>query len=719
MEHLQGIVDRITYQNAETGYTVARIRPEGRSAAPVTVVGETLSLKPGESLLLEGDWATHPQYGKQFKISSYRTVHPSTVEGIRRYLGSGLIKGVGPVTARRIVEHFGPDALDVIEEDPKRLVEVGGLGAKRAEMIVRAWQEQREIHDVMLFLQSHDVGTGHAVKIWKTYGEEAIPAIQDNPYRLSTDIWGIGFLTADRIARKLGVEPHSEKRILAGIRHVLESSADDGGHVYLPLNDLTSACAETLDVPTDLVEPGVDALRAAEDIVVEADRAYIPGLYYAEKGTATRLRQLASIQRIETGDVAREIEAIERRIEVTFASLQKMALEKALSNSLLILTGGPGTGKTTTIQGLIALFEARSKRVALAAPTGRAAKRMSEATGREAKTIHRLLEFSPREMTFKRDFGRPLEIDALIVDEISMVDVVLMNSLMRAVPISASVVLVGDVDQLPSVGPGSVLRDTIDSGVVETVELTEIFRQARQSLIVTNAHAINAGEVPDTENARDADFFFIEAEDPDRVVETICDLCTERLPRAYGYDPLDDIQVLTPMYRGETGANNLNSVLQQVLNPEGHELERSALRLRVGDKVMQVRNNYDKDVFNGDIGRVRDIDTVNQTVSVAYPDRTVAYDYADLDEIVLAYAVSVHKSQGSEYRAVVLPLTTQHYVMLQRNLLYTAVTRAREFVVIVGSRKALRIAVRNNRVGERHTSLVERLRSATDGGAEC
>ncbi len=711
MERLQGIVERITYQSPETGYTVARLQPEGRAGAPVTVVGETLSLSPGECVVMEGEWTMHAQYGRQFKISSYQTVAPSTVEGMRKYLGSGLIKGIGPVMAGRIVDHFGAETLEIIEESPERLVEVEGLGGKRAEMILGAWQAQREIHNVMLFLQSHDVGTGYAVKIWKTYGQQAVSLIQENPYRLSADIWGIGFLTADRIAQKLGVEPHSEKRILAGIRHVLDAAADDNGHVYLPQEELLGVCAETLDVSADLVEPCLEALLEAEEVVVEEDRVYIPPLYYAEKGTATRLYQLSSIRRIETGDIPREIEAIERRDGVKFAPLQKVALEKALCHSMLILTGGPGTGKTTTVKGLIALLEARKKTIALAAPTGRAAKRLLETTGREAKTIHRLLKFSPREMAFEKNFENPLEIDALIVDEVSMVDTVLMNSLMRAVPLSASVVLVGDVDQLPSVGPGNVLKDAIASDVVETVMLNEIFRQAQTSQIVVNAHTINAGEYPDTRNAQDSDFFFIEEEEPEQVVETVCGLCQSRLPQTYGLDPIDDIQVLTPMYRGETGVMNLNRALQERLNPKGQELQRGGVRFRAGDKVMQVRNNYDKDVFNGDIGRIAGIDATEQVVRVAFPERPVGYDFAELDEIVPAYATSVHKSQGSEYRAVVLPLTTQHYMMLQRNLLYTAITRARDLVVLVGTKKALGIAVRNNRVAERYTSLAERIRA--------
>ncbi len=711
MAQLRGIVDRITFQNEENGYTVARLQVEGSTAHNnrlATIVGEMLSINPGETVILEGEWTTHKQYGAQFKIESYQTVHPSTVEGMRRYLGSGLIKGIGPVTAKRIVNHFGKEALDVIERDPKRLVEVEGLGTKRAKWIIKAWEDQREIHNVMLFLQSHEVGTGYAVKIWKRYGHEAVELIQENPYRLSVDVWGIGFLTADRIAQKMGIPAHSNRRIQAGLLHVLNEAADKEGHVFLPADALIESCAEALDVPVDAIPPCVAQLLSEESIVVDDERVYLPHLYYAEQGAATRCYQLSQVQRIELGNIPAEIRAIEQRDGVTFAPRQKLALKKALSHNLLVLTGGPGTGKTTTIKGLIALLEARNKKIALAAPTGRAAKRMSEATGYEAKTIHRLLKFSPSEMAFEKNFENPLEIEALIVDEISMVDTVLMNSLLRAVPISASVVLVGDVDQLPSVGAGNVLKDVIASGIVEVVELNEIFRQAQTSHIVTNAHAINRGEMPYVRNDRDADFFFLEVSEPDHVVEMVCGLCAARLPRTYRLDSIEDIQVLVPMYRGETGANNLNHVLQDELNPKGQEMTRGGIRFRIGDKVMQVRNNYDRDVFNGDIGRVQGIE--DDILRVRFQDRVIEYEFSELDELVLAYAMSVHKSQGAEFRAVVMPLTTQHYMMLQRNLLYTAITRARELVVLVGTKQALGMAVRNNRVAERHTNLAQRIR---------
>ena len=714
MARLRGIVERITFQNEDSGYTVARLQVEdpGHAASPdglATIVGEMLSINPGETVVLEGEWTNHKQYGAQFKIASYRTVQPSTVEGMRRYLGSGLIKGIGPVTAKRIVDHFGRESLQVIESDPERLVEVEGLGAKRAKWIVRAWEDQREIHNVMLFLQSHEVGTGYAVKIWKRYGQQAIEVIRENPYRLSADVWGIGFLTADRIAQKMGIPAHSDRRVQAGILHVLHEAADKDGHVFLPEDALIESCAQALSVPVDAIPPCVAQLVRDEAIVAHEERVYLPHLYYAEQGAATRCYQLSQVARIELGDIPAEIAAIEQRDGVVFAPGQKLALQKALSHNLLVLTGGPGTGKTTAIKGLIALLEARKKKIALAAPTGRAAKRMSEATGHEAKTIHRLLKFSPSEMAFEKNFENPLAIDALIVDEISMVDTVLMNSLLRAVPIRASVVLVGDVDQLPSVGAGNVLKDVIASGIVEVVELNEIFRQARTSRIITNAHAINRGEMPNLQNDRASDFFFLEIAEPDRVVEAICGLCASRLPRTYRLDGIEDIQVLVPMYRGETGANNLNRVLQDRLNARGHKLNRGGVQFRVGDKVMQVRNNYDRDVFNGDIGRVHAID--DEELHVRFQQRVVVYEFSELDELVLAYAMSVHKGQGAEFRAVVMPLTTQHYMMLQRNLLYTAITRARELVVIVGTKQALGMAVRNNQVAMRHTTLAQRIRA--------
>lgn len=717
-DKLRGTIERITYQSADNGFTVAKLRPEGANAKGlVTVVGQTLSLSAGESVVMDGEWSSHAQYGRQFKIANYHTEYPTTLDGVRKYLGSGMIKGIGPVMAKRIVDHFGEKALDVIQREPGKLKEVEGLGPKRARMITRAWKEQQEVHAVMLFLQSHDVGTGYAVKIWKQYGEDAVKLIQENPYRLANDIWGVGFLTADRIAQNVGVGRESGSRVQAGIQHVLTSASNDEGHVYVAQDDLLTACTEVLGVDVDLIRQGIETLVERDDVVREEDRLYLPTLNRSEQGVATRLHAFSQIERIETGDVGKEIDAIERRSGVSFAPRQREALSAALTHSIVVLTGGPGTGKTTTVNGMISLFESRNKRVVLAAPTGRAAKRMQEATGKEAKTIHRLLEFAPG-TGFVRNAENPLEADAIVVDEISMVDVMLMNSLLRAIPVSASVVLVGDTDQLPSVGPGSVLRDIIGSGVIPVVTLDEIFRQARTSRIVRNAHGINAGGMPELDNRRDGDFFFLDEADPEGVAQTISDLCSRRLPKTYGFDPLEDIQVLSPMHRGESGAQALNARLQEVLNPRGAELTRGGVRFRAGDKVMQVRNNYDKDVFNGDIGRIAGIDQTEQEVRVRFGERGAVYDFSDLDELALAYAITVHKSQGSEFRAVVVPVTTQHFVMLQRNLVYTAITRAKDLVVMVGTKKALSIAIKNNAVATRNTTLIERLRGKAEGRDE-
>ncbi|MBI4531040.1 MAG: ATP-dependent RecD-like DNA helicase [Candidatus Latescibacteria bacterium] len=715
MDTLEGIIERVTFHNPENGYTVAKLFPTGRRSDLIPVIGTMASVTPGESVVLEGFWVSHPEYGRQFKIVSYRTVLPATVEGIRRYLGSGLIKGIGPVTARRIVATFGEQTIEVIDRDPDRLIEAEGIGPKRVAMIKRAWAEQKEIKDVMLFLSSHDVSTTYATKIWKEYGQRSIELVRENPYRLATDIWGIGFLTADRIARKLGIDPHSEKRIRAGILHVLREACDDEGHIYLPRDVLFDLCTKQLDIDHQKIEVCLAMLEQENALIIEEDRIYPRPLYYAEQGVAAKLHQLSQILHLEPGaDIGREINAIERATRLTFATNQREAIVKALSSHLLVLTGGPGTGKTTTIRGMIALFERRRKRILLAAPTGRAAKRLAETTGREAKTIHRLLKFTPQTMTFERNQESPLEADVVIIDETSMIDILLINNLLKAVPLMATLVLVGDVDQLPSVGSGNVLRDIIASGVVPVVRLNEIFRQAEASRIVVNAHFINKGEFPDLKNAPTSDFFFIERDDPDAVVTTILDLCVSRLPKRYGYDPIGDIQVLAPMYRGETGVANLNTMLQERLNPEGVELRRGGMIFRVGDKVMQTRNNYTEEVFNGDIGRIVGIDLEDQDVRVDFDGvGVVSYDLPELDELALAYSVSVHKSQGSEYRAVVIPVTTQHYMMLQRNLLYTAVTRAKELVVLVGTKKALAIAVKNDRVAQRFTTLRERLTKKT------
>ena len=730
METLQGILERIVFENPETGYTIGRFTSRDYPSELITVVGNLASANAGESMLLKGLWINNPKYGRQFQIEGYETVMPATVVGLRKYLGSGLIKGIGPVMASRIVNQFGIDTLDVIEKMPKRLMRVEGIGRKRVELIKEAWEAQREVKNVMLFLQSHNVSTSHAAKIYKTYENDSIPIVSENPYRLADDIYGIGFKTADTIAQQLGVEAESPHRVNAGMKYVLSQKSDDG-HLFLYRQDLIAACEEILKVSTDAIENGITTLAAEEEIIIEEAGAdtegqdqdsdqvgceqeaiYLAPFYYAEIGITNAFARLLRKGGVQHPPqfLEESIDTLEKQMGMRFASNQREAIRAAITSRAMILTGGPGTGKTTTIIGIIRLFEQLSQRIVLAAPTGRAAKRLSETTGREAKTIHRLLEFSPEAMGFKRNQENPLEADVVIIDEMSMVDCVLMNSLMKAVPRDAAVIMVGDVDQLPSVGAGNVLKDLINSQMITVVKLTEIFRQAQQSMIVTNAHRINRGEFPKLSGPRDRNFFFIEETEPLEVTKRILELVKTRLPKHYGYHPMDDIQVLCPMRRSTVGSENLNKELQETLNAGSTDYVRGGRGFRVEDKVMQVRNNYDYDVFNGDIGRITKSDPVEKLLTITFPDKVVNYDMADLNELVLAYATTIHKAQGSEYPAVVMPLSTQHYMMLQRNLLYTAITRAKELVVIVGSKEALGISIRNNKVAERNSYLAERLR---------
>ena len=725
MDSLQGILERIVFENVETGYTIGRLSSREYPNELITVVGNLASANAGESVLLKGIWTNNPKYGKQFQIEGYETVLPATVVGIRKYLGSGLIKGIGPVMAGRIVNCFGMDTMDVIESAPKKLMQVPGIGRKRVDMIMEAWEAQREVKNVMLFLQSHNVSTTHAAKIYKTYQSDSVPIVRENPYRLADDIYGIGFKTADTIAEKLGMDNESPHRVKAGLKYVLSQKADDG-HVFLYRHELITASQEILGLSNEAIENGIAELAVNEEIIPEnlgipvlteaQEAVYLAPFYYSEIGVANNLSRLLKCPTIQhkPGFLDYSITQLETRMGMSFAANQREAIGKALISRAMILTGGPGTGKTTTTIGIIHLFEQLGRRVTLAAPTGRAAKRLSETTGREAKTIHRLLEFSPQVNGFKRNAEQPLETDAVIIDEISMVDLVLMNNLLKAVPSEASLILVGDVDQLPSVGAGNVLKDLIASDEIAVVRLTEIFRQARESLIVTNAHRVNRGRHPKVTGPSDRNFFFIEEADPEEVAADICNLVRDRLPKHYDYHPIDDIQVLCPMRRGIVGADNLNGKLQEALNTNLTETVRGAWNFRVGDKVMQVRNNYDYDVFNGDIGRISSVDPIEKQVLISFPEKVVGYDMADLNELVLAYATTVHKAQGSEYSAVVIPLLTQHYMMLQRNLLYTAITRAKELVVIVGTKEALGIAIRNNKVVERNSHLASRIQGAVE-----
>jgi len=712
---LQGTLERITYVNEENHYVVARLKVPGRREL-ATIVGNLPSVTPGESLKLTGEWTLHTKYGEQFKVDAFESVTPATVAGIEKYLGSGLIKGIGPVFASRLVAAFGTETLRIIEEEASRLLKVDGIGQVRLQRIRTAWEEQKDIRDVMIFLQGQGVSSAYAAKIFKTYGKSSIAVVQDNPYRLAQDIYGIGFKTADRIAQALGIEKHSPLRAEAGVIHVLNGLAEEG-HVYYPLDGLVKESAGILEVAPEIVAQAIDRLRQEERVVCqegpEGVAVYLASLHAAEEGVARRLLSLAEGGESPADiDIERAILWVEQASRLHLADEQKEAIRQTLQQKLLVITGGPGTGKTTILKCVIQILEKKQRRIILCSPTGRASKRMSEATGREARTVHRLLEFSPKDGRFKRDQGRPLEADLVIVDEASMLDVVLMNSLLKAIPPVAGLILVGDVDQLPSVGPGAILRDIIASGLVRVIRLTEIFRQARDSQIVVNAHRINHGEFPlcaDWEGKERSDCYLLAKEEAQDVQAAILELAARGLPRRHRVDPMEELQVLSPMQKGPIGVMQLNQALQALLNPSGPELLRSGRLYRAGDRVMQIRNNYDKDVYNGDIGRIVTLDQEEREVTVRFDNRQVTYDFSELDELVLAYAITVHKSQGSEYPAVIVPVHTAHYVMLQRNLLYTAVTRGRGLVVLVGTKKAIAIAVKNQRIQKRYTGLARRL----------
>ncbi|MBN1681666.1 MAG: ATP-dependent RecD-like DNA helicase [Anaerolineae bacterium] len=732
---LTGSVERITYYNEDTNYCVLRLRPDqfqlGREEL-ITVVGNMPEVQPGESVRLEGQWTNHPKHGRQFRTENMIQIRPASAEAIRRYLGSGLIKGVGPVTARRIVDFFGTDTLDVLDRTPQRLLDVPGVGKHRTKLIGSAWIEQQHIKEVMLFLQGHNVTTGLAVKIYKQYGDQAIQIVSNNPYRLADDIRGIGFRTADKIAQNLGLPPDAPSRIAAGVKHALNEATDEG-HVYLPRHTLVEQAAELLgvapdaDEPTHPVEDAIQRTAQRSEIMIEVvpagleqvEAVYLPPMYYSEKGAAARLRQLNDTPASRLDDMHRTnwdrlLADLAGSSRVQLTDQQQNAVRQALTHKVSVLTGGPGTGKTTTLRAVIGALDRTRHRFMLASPTGRAAKRMSEATGHPARTIHRLLGFSPAQRGFVYNEENPLDTDMLIVDEASMIDLMLFYSLLKALRPDTHLLLVGDIDQLPSVGAGNVLHDVIESGIGPVTRLNTIFRQADTSQIIYNAHRINRGDVPDT-SSQNKDFFLFVQEDPVAAGDLLVEIVQERIPNKFGYDPVDDIQVLSPMYRGPVGVSALNQTLQERLNPSNPRIAERRLggltkRLfRVGDKVIQTRNNYEKDVFNGDIGRVRGFDITNQIMTVVIDERIVKYDWAEVDDLTHAYCISVHRSQGSEYPCVVIPVVTQHYMMLQRNLLYTAITRAKELVVLVGTRKAIAIAVQNDRVAQRWSALAWRI----------
>ena len=741
MIRIRCVVERITYQSPETGYSVLKCAVKNYNDL-VTVVGNLVDANVGSVLLIDGNWKVDAKYGRQFLAESWEETMPATVFGIEKYLGSGLIKGVGPKFAKKIVQQFGTDTLEIIETDMQRLLEVPGIGKKRVDKIAESWERQKEIKNVMLFLQDHGVSTAFAAKIYRQYGNESISKVKENPFRLADDIWGIGFKTADSIAMKLGIGKEAFIRLRSGIMYTLSELADEG-HVYAERDQLIKKASALLEAEDTSIIMTMDQMLKDEELIrekimvpqfapdevipedaakeIEKECIYLPPFYFAEVGVANKLKKLSAEPaadrlwvslmkaRQDTGNpkLSVDVEKIQNTVNMEYDEVQVEAIRRAATAKVLVLTGGPGTGKTTTTQGIIAAYRAFGLHILLAAPTGRAAKRMTEATGLEAKTIHRLLEFKPPE-GYEKNEETPLEGDVLIVDECSMIDIVLMNALMKAIPPHMRLILVGDIEQLPSVGAGNVLRDVIDSEVFPVVRLTRIFRQAQTSRIIMNAHKINAGQMPDTSNGKNTDFFFMTQEDPEEVAKKIVELVHKKLP-GYYRTSASQIQVLTPMQRGVVGATNLNMALQEALNPQGEGLRRSGFVYRPNDKVMQIKNNYDKEVFNGDIGIIESVDMQDRTLLVNFDGRSIEYDATELDELVHAYATTIHKAQGSEYPIVVMPVLMNHYMMLQRNLIYTGITRAKKILVMVGTKKALSYAVRNMTVTKRNTLLKERL----------
>jgi exodeoxyribonuclease V alpha subunit len=716
-ENLTGIIDRITFHNPDNGFAVLRVQATGRRE-PVTVVGHLASPMAGEYLDATGSWVEDREHGLQFKAETLRTTPPHTVQGIEKYLGSGLIKGIGPHYARKIVKVFGERTLAVIDESPAFLQEVKGIGPRRLRLIRTSWQEQKAVRAIMVFLQSQGVGTARAVRIYKQYGDKAIDLVRENPYRLATDIWGIGFQSADQIAERLGIDRASPFRARAAVRYILQELSGQG-HCGYPQAGVMEKTQQLTGMGAEVIASAIEECLAEGDLIREPTETvpwlYLKPLFLAEcnvAGALVELREGTHPLHALKGEIA--LDWVEKKMGLELASTQRDAILRATTSKVLVVTGGPGVGKTTIVRGILEIFTVKHLRCGLCAPTGRAAKRLADTTGQEAKTIHRLLEFDPAAGRFKRDRSQPLDLDLLVVDETSMVDMALMGQLLRAVPPGACLILVGDVDQLPSVGPGTVLADIIASGAVPVVRLTEIFRQVEKSRIVRAAHQVNHGEIPESAPNAQGDFFFIEANTPPLILDRILTLVRDRIPARFNFDPLRDIQVLSPMNRSELGTRHLNAQLQQALNPPkpGPEIQRFGWTFRIGDKVLQTVNNYQKEVFNGDIGQVCGIEDEDQEFTVNFESRKVVYDFGELDELALAYALTIHKSQGSEYQAVVIPLHTQHYMMLQRNLLYTAITRGKNLVVLVGSRQALSLAVKRQDTSRRYSALARRLRDS-------
>ena len=725
MNTIYGYLERITYYNEETNFIVARLQEKGQKEL-TTITGNLAGINPGESLKLQGKWVNNPKYGRQFLVEQYQTVVPATVNGMEKYLGSGLIKGIGQVMAKRIVKVFGLDTFEVIESRPGELSRVEGIGAKRIDMITQAWEEQKEVKEIMVFLQQHGVSAAYSAKIYKKYGNDSISVVKNNPYRLAADIYGIGFITADRIAQNMGISPDALIRVEEGLIYVMNEMMGEG-HVYIPQELLLNQAADMLKVDRVIVETALAGLMEQKRLVhedplgpetKEEQAIYLAPFYVAETNLATRLLALnEQPPACRPVDADKAIAWVEEKLQAQLAKKQKEAVKLSTTSKVLIITGGPGTGKTTITRAIIRIFRALQLRVLLTAPTGRAAKRMQEATGYEAKTIHRLLEYNPFGGGCQKNQKNPLEADVIIVDETSMIDILLMYNLIKAVPEHATLILVGDTNQLPSVGPGRVLQELINSGRFPVVTLTEIFRQAQFSKIILNAHLINQGKFPVTRQApgEKTDFYFIEEENPEVAVKKIIKLCYERIPRRFGHHPVRDIQVLTPMHRGDLGVANLNDRLQDALNPHQTRVARGHKTFKVDDKVMQLTNNYQKEVFNGDIGQIIAINQEDLELQVDFDGRLVVYEFSDLDELMPAYAISIHKSQGSEYPAVVIPVVTQHYLLLQRNLIYTGITRGKELVVLIGTKRALHMAIRNNKQQSRYTRLRYRLLSDPEG----